>query len=85
MKLKILFLLWLLVFTTVFTANAQNRNPYKELGKKAETLTLSKGQFDEFFDEEDVQQIGTNLVNIRTMKVVKLLTVFRIPLFNLHR
>lgn len=74
MKLKILFPLWLLVFTTAFTTNAQNRNPYKELGKKGETLTLSRGQFDEFFDEEDVQQIGTNLVNIRTMKVVKMLT-----------
>lgn len=74
MRSKILFPLWLLLFAAVMIAQAQKRNPYKDIGKKGEILTLTKGEFEEFFDQEDVQQIGTNLVNIRTMKVVKVLT-----------
>lgn len=74
MKLKILVQLWLLIFAATLIVNAQNSNPYKEIGKKGKTLTLTNGQFNEFFDEDDVQQIGTNLVNITTMKVVRILT-----------
>ncbi len=37
-------------------------------------LTLTNGKYEEFFDDEDVQQIGTALVNIRTNKIVKLLS-----------
>ncbi|MFT3949961.1 MAG: Tox-REase-5 domain-containing protein [Agriterribacter sp.] len=62
----------LLLFCVIVVTNAQN--PYKEIGKQGKTLTLTKGQFNEAFDEEDVQQIGTVLVNIRTMKVVKMMT-----------
>jgi hypothetical protein len=51
---------------------AQSNNPYQSIGKKAKVLTLSKGQYDEFFDQDSIQQIGTALVNIRQMKVVKL-------------
>ncbi|TXJ22292.1 MAG: hypothetical protein E6Q24_21235 [Chitinophagaceae bacterium] len=53
---------------------AQNRNPFESVGKKGKILTLSKGHYEELFDQEDVQQIGTALVDIRQMKVVKLLT-----------
>ncbi len=74
MQPKNFITLLLVLCTAVLMTNAQNKNPYKELGKKGETLTLTKGQFDEFFDEGDVQQVGTNLVNIRTMKVVKMMT-----------
>ncbi|PVD50633.1 hypothetical protein DC498_18740 [Terrimonas sp.] len=69
-----IFITLLLFCTATFATHAQDKNPYKELGKKGEILTLTKGQFNEFFDEGDVQQIGTNLVNIRTMKVVKVMT-----------
>lgn len=74
MSSKILTLASLFIFTIATTLKAQKGNPYSDIGKKGETLTLTKGQFDEFFDDDDVQQIGTNLVNIRTMKIVKMLT-----------
>jgi len=74
MQPKIILTLLLALSISTFATHAQNKNPYKEIGKKGKTLTLSKGTLNEFFDEEDVQQIGTNLVNIRTMKIVKVIT-----------
>lgn len=74
MRSKILILASIFIFLVAAKIRAQKGNPYSDIGKKGEILTLTKGQFDEFFDEEDVQQIGTNLVNIRTMKIVKMLT-----------
>lgn len=73
MRSKILILASLFIFAIAVITKAQKGNPYSDIGKKGETLTLTKGQFDEFFDDEDVQQIGTNLVNIRTMKIVKVM------------
>ena len=64
----------LLVFLLTQTAFAQNDNPFQSIGKKSEVLTLSKGQFDELFDQDSIQQIGTALVNVRQMKVIKLLS-----------
>ena len=55
------------------TAISQSKNPYKKIGKKSETLSLTKGEYEEFFDQDSIQQIGTALINVRTMKVVKLL------------
>lgn len=55
-----------------FTINAQTRNPYKSIGKKAKILTLSNDKYDEFFDEDSIQRIGSALVNINTMQLVKL-------------
>ncbi|MBX2921104.1 MAG: hypothetical protein KF746_02845 [Chitinophagaceae bacterium] len=74
MRSKTLILASLFIFSLAAALKAQKGNPYKDIGKKGEILTLTKGEFEEFFDEEDIQQIGTNLVNIRTMKVVKVLT-----------
>jgi len=62
----------MLLFTTA-AALAQSKNPYKSIGKKSETLSLTKGKCEEFFDQDSIQQIGTALINIHTMKVVKLL------------
>ncbi|MFT4015810.1 MAG: hypothetical protein QM668_02505 [Agriterribacter sp.] len=74
MKSKTLFLALSFILAITIIVRAQKINPYKEIGKKGEILTLTKGEFEEFFDQEDVQQIGTNLVNIRTMKIVKVMT-----------
>lgn len=63
--------LLLLLFSVVIVA--QNQNPYKSIGKKGKILTLSKGRYEELFDQDSIQQIGTVLVNVRQMKVVKLL------------
>lgn len=60
------------LFMTV-TVAGQSKNPYKSIGKKGEILTLTKGKYEELFDQDSIQQIGTVLINIRTMKVVKLL------------
>lgn len=71
MRLKLLLtFLFIAAGTAVF---AQDQNPFKAIGKKGKILTLSNGRYDELFDQQDIQQVGTALVNIRTMKVVKLL------------
>ncbi len=54
---------------------AQNKNPYQSIGKKGKILTLSNGKYEELFDQDSIQQIGSVLVNIRTNRVVKLLSV----------
>jgi hypothetical protein len=66
----ILLAIWLL---TALVGISQSKNPYKSIGKKSQTLTLTKGKYEEFFDQDSIQQIGTVLMNVRTMKVVKLL------------
>lgn len=74
MRIKICIQAIALILATCFTCFAQ-RNPYKEIGKKApRILTLTNGEYEEFFDDEDVQQIGTILFDIHTGDIVKLLT-----------
>ncbi|MBK8712098.1 MAG: hypothetical protein IPL97_09545 [Niastella sp.] len=73
MKLKqLLPLLLLLILSSV--AFAQSENPFASIGKKGKILTLTKGQYNETFDTDTIQQIGSSLINVHTMKVVKLLT-----------
>lgn len=60
----------MLLFTTV-AATAQNKNPYKSIGKKGEILTLTKGRYEELFDQDSIQQIGSVLINVRTLKIIK--------------
>ena len=62
----------LICFATIFTAAAQSRNPFASIGKKVEVVTLTNGEYDEFFDDDSIQLIGTAWVNINTMQVVKL-------------
>ncbi|MGN6492769.1 MAG: polymorphic toxin type 47 domain-containing protein [Agriterribacter sp.] len=74
MRTKVFVQALIMVLATCYASFAQ-RNPYKEIGKKApKVLSLTNGEYEEFFDDEDVQQIGTSLINIRTGKIVKLLT-----------
>lgn len=63
-----------ILFTAIGTiALAQDKNPFKEIGKKGEIITLSDQKYNELFDQQDIQQVGTALIDIRTMKIVKLL------------
>jgi hypothetical protein len=72
MPLKLLLtILFVTISTIVF---AQDQSPFQTIGKKGKILTLSSGKYDELFDQKDIQQVGTALINIRTMKVVKLLS-----------
>jgi hypothetical protein len=59
-----------LLFT--FSTRAQQHNPYKEIGKQGHLLTLSNEKNDETFDEDSIQQIGSVLINVYTMQLVKL-------------
>ncbi len=54
-------------------AQAQSSNPFKSIGKKAEMLTLSKGRYQETFDEDTLQRIGSVVINSRTNQIVQLL------------
>jgi len=56
-------------------AHAQDYNPFKSIGKKAKVLTAYGGRFNEFFDYDSIQRIGSVMFNIRTKKIVKLLNV----------
>lgn len=67
----ILTTLLCLLFSSILIA--QNKNPFQSIGKKGKILTLSKGQYEELFDQDSIQQIGSALVNVRQMRVVKLL------------
>ena len=53
---------------------SQNANPFESIGKQGKILSLSKGRYDELFDQDSIQQIGTALVNVHQMKVVGLLS-----------
>ncbi|GEM_PF-2058414 len=52
---------------------AQSSNPFKSIGKEAEMLTLSKGRYQETFDEDTLQRIGSVIINSRTNQIVQLL------------
>ena len=51
-------------------ATAQSPNPYSSIGKAGKIVTLTKGGYEEFFDEDSVQRIGSAFINLNTMKVV---------------
>lgn len=46
------------------------QNPYKSLGVDAETLTLSKGKFIEFFPNDSLVQIGSVILDSRTNLII---------------
>lgn len=56
-----------------FLVQAQSANPFKSIGKKTEMLTLSNGRYQESFDDEVLQRIGTVVIDRRTKKIVQML------------
>jgi len=68
--MKNILLILLLLMLTV--AKSQTRQPFKNIGKDVKVVTLTNGEYDEFFDEDSIQRIGSALVNINTMKLVKM-------------
>jgi hypothetical protein len=68
MKIKLLFIL--LLFVTV--AHSQTRQPFKNIGKDVKVVTLTNGKYDEFFDEDTLQRIGSSVININTKKITKI-------------
>jgi len=51
----------------------QAQDIFKKHGFEKETLTLSKGRYEEVFTNKEVVQIGTVLLNTKTNRVVKFL------------
>ena len=68
MKKTYLFLLFCLLILRGST-NAQNI--YESIGKKAEVLTLSNGQYQEIFPNDTLVRIGSVLFNTVTQEVVE--------------
>ncbi len=61
-------LLLSIVFLSFVSANAQN--PFAEYGYTPKIATLSKGQFNEFHDQDTVVQIGSVLYNTKSKQIV---------------
>jgi len=70
MKRTVLFLGMLFIIASF--AHAQE-DISKKYGHNKEPLTLSKGKFKETFENKEVMQVGTVLINTLTGKVVKFL------------
>ena len=66
---QIIPMIILLLLSFITKAQSQSNNPYKEIGKRGEIVTLTKGEYDEFFDEDSIQRIGSAFVDVNTMKV----------------
>ncbi|MES1222033.1 MAG: hypothetical protein ABUT20_41435, partial [Bacteroidota bacterium] len=67
-------LIVVLFLSLALSAISQDKTLLASNAKHQRILTLSNGKYEEFFDTQDIQQIGNALVNIRTMKVVRLLS-----------
>jgi len=68
MKQKLLILMLL----TATIASSQTRQPFKNIGQKTTVITLSNGKYDEFFDEDSLQRLGSAVININTHKLTKI-------------
>lgn len=67
MRKLILFILFVLV--AIFQL-AHAQDIFKQHGFDKEPLTLSNGSYNEFFNNDEVVQIGSVLLNTRTNKIV---------------
>ena len=61
-------LLLSIVLLSIISAKAQN--PFAEYGYTPKIATLSKGQFNEFHDQDTVVQIGSVLYNTKSKEIV---------------
>jgi len=67
-------LLTLLLVILVIPANSQTaKNPFSKYGYDVLMATSSRGEFEEFHDENDIVEIGSLLFNTKTNQIVKIL------------
>lgn len=71
MRSKALFSLIFLSLLS-FTGFTQNQNPYQSIGKKGKILTLSDGKYDETFEKDSLERVGSVVVNRKTRKIENL-------------
>lgn len=68
---KLLFLPLILLFFITARAQEEPYHPYQKFGDtKIEVLTLSNGKYNEFFDTDTIEIIGSAVLNTKTMKVI---------------
>lgn len=67
-NMKNLFLI--IAFLLGITGIKAQTNPFEELGYTPRFATLSKGQFNEFHDNDTIVQIGSVLLNTKTKQIV---------------
>jgi RHS repeat-associated protein len=60
----------LLCIAALWSLSAVGQNPFAEYGYTPKIATLSKGQFNEFHDQDTVVQIGSVLYNTRSKQIV---------------
>jgi hypothetical protein len=65
-------LLIILILLTTTVAHSQTRQPFSNIGKKVKVVTLSNGKYDEFFDEDTLQRVGSSVININKKKITKI-------------
>jgi hypothetical protein len=63
-------LFFLLLIST--TLHSQTRYPFGSKHKNIKTITLTNGKYDEFFDEDTLQRVGSSVININTRKITKI-------------
>lgn len=63
----------LFISVSFLACSAQAQDIFKAHGFEKETLTLSKGLYEEVFTNKEIVQIGSVLLNTKTNKVVEFL------------
>lgn len=63
------------LFAVLLVHTAFAQQPFKEYGYKVKVATLSKGKYQEFFDQDSLIQIGSVIIDQHTGKVVSFVTV----------
>lgn len=65
-----LYMICISIVAFATTTIAQTYNPYKSIGKEAKVLTLSNGKYEEFFDTDTIEIIGSAILNTKTMTII---------------
>ncbi|HMK59133.1 MAG TPA: hypothetical protein VK462_08755 [Nitrososphaeraceae archaeon] len=66
--------LFLITFMTGMFVASYGQQPFEKYGYKVKVATLSKGKYQEFFDQDTVAQIGSVVINRLTGKIVAFVT-----------
>ena len=67
---KTMFIIMTLAFIYCLKAQDEKGNPFAEYGYKPKVVTLTQGQYDEFFETDRIIQLGSVLFDTNTNKVV---------------
>ncbi len=68
---RLKFLFTLIMMITACHLYAQEPNPFKSIGKKADVLDISKGKYTEIIEKDSLERIGSVIINRHTRKIEK--------------